>query len=98
MGYQWLDGEHCDSHDYLLPALFEESDVVKPASTAFDLSCGNGSIARAMQSRGWRVSGVDPSADGVSFAKEKDASIDLHVGSAYDDLKAKFGKPPANPS
>lgn len=94
MGYQWLDGEHCDSHDYLLPALFREIEALQPATFAFDLGCGNGSIARAMQARGWKVSGVDPSADGVKFARQKDPEIDLHVGSAYDDLQAKFGRFP----
>lgn len=94
MAYQWLNGEHCDSHDYLLPALFEEVGLLGGSGRAFDLGCGNGSIARAMKARGWKVSGVDPSADGVKFARQKDPEIDLHVGSAYDDLQAKFGRFP----
>lgn len=94
MAYQWLDGEHCDSHDYLLPALFEEVGLLGGSGRALDLGCGNGSIARAMKARGWEVSGVDPSADGVKFARQKDPELDLYVGSAYDDLQAKFGQFP----
>ncbi|MCR2745209.1 class I SAM-dependent methyltransferase [Limnobacter parvus] len=91
MSYEWLNGEHCDSHGYLLPALLREADLIGVVGRAFDLGCGNGSIARAMQAKGWKVSGVDPSLDGVMFAKDNDPYIDLHVGSAYDDLRTKFG-------
>ena len=47
-----------------------------------------------MKARGWEVSGVDPSAEGVKFARQKDPEIDLHTGSAYDDLQARFGRFP----
>lgn len=94
MGYKWVNGEHCDSHDYLLPILLNELQLLGYTSTAFDLGCGNGSIAIAVKSKGWLVSGIDPSEDGIRYAKESDPAIDLHVGSAYEDLPAKFGKFP----
>ena len=36
----------------------------------FDLGCGNGSVAAAVAARGWKVSGVDPSDDGIARARE----------------------------
>lgn len=101
MGYEWRNAELSSSHNYLLPALRVESEPLLAALKseqkqlkAFDLGCGNGSVAGAMERWGWSVVGVDPSVDGIAHAKSKNPGINLHVGSAYDDLSNKFGKFP----
>lgn len=57
----------------------------------FDLGCGNGTLARRLQSLGYEVSGVDPSDKGIAQAKRADPATALEVGSAYDPLAQKFG-------
>jgi 2-polyprenyl-3-methyl-5-hydroxy-6-metoxy-1,4-benzoquinol methylase len=83
-----LDG----SHSYLLPAVL---DVLKcaqlPERSLFDLGCGNGSVSNEIAKLDFRVAGVDVSAEGIAQAKKHFPHIDLSVGSAYDDLRARYG-------
>jgi len=58
----------------------------------FDLGCGNGSVAAAVAAGGWKVSGVDPSSQGIAEAKEAYPHLHLEEGSAYDDLVQRFGR------
>ena len=58
----------------------------------FDLGCGNGSVAAHMADRGWDVTGVDPSAEGIAQANRAYPDIRLEQGSAYDDLAEKYGR------
>ncbi|OWY07396.1 hypothetical protein B6V74_18465 [Thioclava sp. F42-5] len=94
-GYRYDDANLNPSHGYLLPALVKELDRLAPADHArrrvFDLGCGNGSIGTEMAKRGWKVTGVDPSSEGIAQARERHLELQLEVGSAYDDLAAKFG-------
>ncbi|MEG3436355.1 methyltransferase domain-containing protein [Pannus brasiliensis CCIBt3594] len=80
------------AHAYLLPPLREiigKLDI--PEKRLFDLGCGNGSIANWLAEQGFQVSGCDPSQSGIARAREAFPELDLHVGSAYDDLADKFG-------
>lgn len=61
----------------------------------FDLGCGNGSVASALVEDGYDVCGVDPSTEGIAQAGTAYPHIRLEVGSAYDDLVARFGRFPA---
>jgi 2-polyprenyl-6-hydroxyphenyl methylase/3-demethylubiquinone-9 3-methyltransferase len=38
------------------------------------------------------VTGVDPSKDGIRQARETYPHLDVHIGSAYDDLAAEYGR------
>jgi SAM-dependent methyltransferase len=58
---------------------------------AFDLGCGHGMVAKRLSQLGFRVSGVDPWAEGIAIANRAMPHLDLHVGSAYDDLASKYG-------
>lgn len=60
----------------------------------FELGCGNGSIANVLQQRGWDVTGVDPSTEGIAQANAQYPHLKLFEGSAYDDLVARFGQFP----
>ena len=62
---------------------------------AFDLECGNGGTAAFLGKKGFNVTGVDPSIEGIKTADENHTTLDLHEASAYDDLKERFGTSPA---
>ena len=97
--YQYADESPSHAHAYLLPAVekalagyFAESGRPR---RVFDLGCGNGSVAQRLSGLGYEVSGVDPSAEGIAVANRHFPQLELQVGSAYDDLQARFGSFPA---
>jgi 2-polyprenyl-6-hydroxyphenyl methylase/3-demethylubiquinone-9 3-methyltransferase len=57
----------------------------------FDVGCGNGYVPSELTRRGYLVRGIDASEDGISQAKRAYPDLDLQLGSAYDDLAARFG-------
>ncbi|MEM8914398.1 MAG: class I SAM-dependent methyltransferase [Pseudomonadota bacterium] len=61
----------------------------------FDLGCGHGMVGDELHKLGWDVTGVDPAAEGIDYAKDHFPHLKLEVGSAYDDLPGKFGTFPA---
>jgi 2-polyprenyl-6-hydroxyphenyl methylase/3-demethylubiquinone-9 3-methyltransferase len=65
-----------------------------PRRRLFDLGCGNGSVAHRLSQRGWQVTGVDPSLQGIAQAHQTYPGLALHLGSGYDDLRARFGRFP----
>ncbi len=94
-GYRYEDAGHNESHNYLLPALFRILESLSPREKRlFELGCGNGSVAQAMTERGWKVTGVDPSREGIEQARIARPQLDLHAGSAYDDLAREYGQFP----
>ena len=61
------------------------------ARRVLDLGCGNGFFAKEAATLGFEVVGVDPSTSGIHFATKTPSSVEFHVGSAYEPLKARFG-------
>jgi 2-polyprenyl-6-hydroxyphenyl methylase/3-demethylubiquinone-9 3-methyltransferase len=98
-GYQYSDAKHTCAHSYLLPAVLAELKRLHASNgnadaRLFDLGCGNGSVAAAVAADGCKVSGVDPSSEGIAEAKEAYPHLHLEEGSAYDDLVAIYGRFP----
>jgi SAM-dependent methyltransferase len=96
-GYAYADSKLNHSHSYLLPTVFRLLDGLNvPADQRrlFELGCGNGSVAHELTRRGWDVTGVDPSAEGIAQANCAHPDLKLHTGSAYDDLAACYGQFP----
>jgi 2-polyprenyl-6-hydroxyphenyl methylase/3-demethylubiquinone-9 3-methyltransferase len=96
-GYTYANSELNHSHNYLLPTVFRLLDGLNlPADQRrlFELGCGNGSVAHELTRRGWEVTGVDPSAEGIAQANRAYPELKLHPGSAYDDLAARYGQFP----
>lgn len=89
-GYYYDDADHNASHGYLLPTIETELSQYKTARI-FDLGCGNGSVAKRLNDLGWAVTGIDPSQKGIDQAMQKYPELNLHAGSAYEDLHQKFG-------
>ena len=97
--YNYRDHIRSHSHAYLLPALeaiIQERFQDKPIhlKSAFDLGCGNGSVGAWMHQKGWSVTGVDPSTEGVAQARENYPELRIEEGSAYDPLSQKYGQFP----
>jgi len=49
-------------------------------------------VANELAKQGWQVTGVDPSAQGITQANARYPHLALHEGSAYEDLAARFGQ------
>jgi 2-polyprenyl-3-methyl-5-hydroxy-6-metoxy-1,4-benzoquinol methylase len=87
--YPYFNAEANTSHAYLLPGLLSVL-ATHPGRRIFEVGCGNGSIAKILESRGYEVAGVDPSETGIAQA----AHPRLRIGSAYDDLAGEYGRFP----
>ena len=98
-GYSYATAAPAHTHGYLLePASRVLASLLWPANQprrVFDLGCGNGATAAALAERGYDVTGADPSVEGVCVANATHPSLRIEVGSAYDDLAARFGRFPA---
>ncbi len=95
-GYIYDNPEQNCAHNYLMPAvsrLLERERARRGGGDlrVFDLGCGNGSVAAELTSKGYILSGADASREGIQQAETAYPSINLKVGSAYDDLAATFG-------
>lgn len=98
-GYRYAHAACSCAHDYLLPTVRAElrgqfSRLPDSPSRVFDLGCGNGSVAAALTTEGWDVTGVDPSSEGITEARKTHPELQLAQGSAYDDLAATYGRFP----
>ena len=98
-GYHYEDAKQSCAHRYLMPAVLKILNGERERRGGgplriFDLGCGNGSVANDLAERGYAVAGVDASEEGIEQAKRAYPDLDLQIGSAYDDLAAKFGRFP----
>ena len=99
-GYKYSDARNSHSHAYLLPTVKAELARIREKSSSselqlFELGCGNGSLAAVLTDDGWNVAGVDPSVEGIKIANSNYPLLRLEIGSASDDLAARFGRFPA---
>lgn len=65
-------------------------DTRKSRPQLFDLGCGNGSVGASFAKRGWTVTGVDPSSEGIAQARTAYPNICFDEGSAYNDLAGRY--------
>lgn len=95
-GYRYEQPGLNQSHDVLLPALLGCLDGLQLSGERrlFELGCGNGSVASELARRGWDVTGVDPSVEGIDVARQAYPDLKLYPGSAYDDLATQYGRFP----
>lgn len=94
-GYRYDDSKLNVNHDYLLPAV---KAILAAQSLScqriFELGCGNGSVGNALSNLGFEVAGVDVSEEGIAQAQHSYPDLNLHLGSAYDDLTNQYGQFP----
>jgi 2-polyprenyl-6-hydroxyphenyl methylase/3-demethylubiquinone-9 3-methyltransferase len=97
-GYKFTNAEYNCAHAYLLPIVMAELSKLKVGlpnkNQLFELGCGNGSVANALSNIGWNVTGVDPSIEGITIANQSYPTLQLELGSAYDDLFSRYGQFP----
>ncbi len=97
-GYRYgKAGLNNHSHGVLLTPTFRLLDCLDLPSGGrrlFELGCGNGGVANALTQRGWDVTGVDPSAEGIALARATYPGLKIRAGSAYDDLASQYGSFP----
>lgn len=91
--YSYENGGFNHSHEYLTPALLALLEKYHKDRKAriFDLGCGNGSIAFFLFRKGYQVSGVDPSKEGIWHAKSEFPFLNLELGHSGDNLLERFG-------
>ena len=92
-GYEHLT-EPDPAHAMLLPVVLGALGRGAVDRRVFELGCGNGAFAEGLERLGWVVTGVDPSTSGIAYANACRPKLDLHEGSAYDDLAGRFGRFP----
>ena len=64
---------------------------LKPGAAVLDVGCGTGQFTRAMGERGFRMEGIDPSAEMIRYARRNAKGIPFTVADARDfSLKKKF--------
>jgi 2-polyprenyl-6-hydroxyphenyl methylase/3-demethylubiquinone-9 3-methyltransferase len=94
--YKYSSEKPSHTGEYLWTPVFEIlDDEVSKSDEVFDLGCGNGAFTSALNKEGYDVIGVDPSEEGIRKGRDAYPDIDLHVGSAYDDLRSEYGTFPA---
>ena len=94
-GYRYANAGAGHHHAYLLPTIIrtlEALDLPAGEQRLFELGCGNGSVANTLSQRGWDVTGVDPSVEGIAQARAAYPGLKLDEGSAYDDLAVQYGQ------
>jgi len=94
--YVYRDKKHEHSYGYLWPVIAEMATSLRErrADRAFDLGCGNGSIAADLAALRFTVTGIDASQSGIAIAKASYPQCVFEVASVYDDLAARFGRFP----
>ena len=96
--YEYTDSSHIELHYELLPKLDKILDNIENNLTKskriFDLGCGNGSIANYLTNKGWDITGVDPSEEGIKQANMSYSNIKLYKGSTGENLADRHGKFP----
>jgi 2-polyprenyl-3-methyl-5-hydroxy-6-metoxy-1,4-benzoquinol methylase len=91
--FPYSDADATWSNAYLWPPLLDVLQrTAPPPRRVFELGCGNGATARLLASRGYDVTGVDPSASGIEIAKRYESErLRFAIGSTSDDLAALYG-------
>lgn len=96
-GYRYENSGPSCAHSYLMPAVtraLASLRVPPPRRRLFDLGCGNGSVAARLSEQGWKVTGVDPSEEGIEHGQRAYPHLELETGSCYDPLAERFGRFP----
>ena len=93
VAYDYHDARPTHANAYLWPVLQQKiARRTWTSKRAFDLGCGNGATSNMLAGLGFDVTGVDTSVSGIEFAKGNFPNVRCEVGSAYDDLAARYGR------
>lgn len=77
---------------YIWPILLNILDNNKVSSRRiFEIGSGNGATANLLAGRGYDVTAIEPSREGVDVARQNFSGPAFHLGTGYDDLAATYG-------
>ena len=93
-GYFYEGNTDSVDHLYTVPAVLRELKNGGKPKRVFDLGCGNGVVAKKLATNGYEVTGIDASPTGIENAQRHYPDLRLELGSAYEDLAAKYGQFP----
>lgn len=96
-GYRFADSLPNAAHSVLVPPLLrllESLGLEGDRRRIFELGCGNGAVVVELSRRGYDVTGVDPSEEGIAVANRDHPGLKVFLGSTYDDLAAQYGEFP----
>lgn len=96
-GYKYSDASLSAANLELLPSVIRILEMrawPEGSRRLFEIGCGNGAVADALSRHGYDVVGIDTSNEGIALANSKLPHLSLELGSAYDDLAAKYGRFP----
>lgn len=85
----WSVIDHTPSHSYLLPAVVKVLTRAAPA-TVLDLGCGDGRLTQELVSHGYKMTGVDLSASGISRAQVEHPSVTFRQHDMAEALAAEM--------
>jgi 2-polyprenyl-3-methyl-5-hydroxy-6-metoxy-1,4-benzoquinol methylase len=92
-GYHYSGGGPTEAHAYLLPVFFSLLEKhLRPGADVFEIGAGNGYTANEVARRGYRVVGIDPSAEGARIAVEHYPRANIIQASIYGDLSGHEGR------
>lgn len=82
------------SHNCLLPALFELCPEFKPGARVLDVGCGNGAVSVEIAKLGCSIVGIDMSESGIQIARQICPSARFEALPADDNLLRNLGEKP----
>jgi 2-polyprenyl-6-hydroxyphenyl methylase/3-demethylubiquinone-9 3-methyltransferase len=59
-----------------------------------DIGCGNGALTAILAEKGWEITGVDPSPEGIDIARAAHPTVRFEVLSASENILATLGEAP----
>jgi 2-polyprenyl-3-methyl-5-hydroxy-6-metoxy-1,4-benzoquinol methylase len=85
--FGWNDSKPTCAHEYVLPAVLTQIQVLyhdKPVQI-LDVGCGNGYAASQLAQKGHSVMAIDISQDGINIARSAYSDVRFKVHSLYED-------------
>lgn len=87
--YAYSEAAPAHTATYLMPSV-QTLLSQYGARRILEVGCGNGANAAELAKR-YAITGIDPSESGVEIARAHYPQLQIEVGSAYEDLKSRFG-------
>jgi 2-polyprenyl-6-hydroxyphenyl methylase/3-demethylubiquinone-9 3-methyltransferase len=89
--YGWASAEQTCSTTYLLPVALQ---LLRGSRRVLDIGCGNGAFTALLAEKGWEMTGVDPSPDGIRIARAAHPTLRFEVLSDPENILATLEEAP----
>ncbi|MEZ0276582.1 MAG: class I SAM-dependent methyltransferase [Roseimicrobium sp.] len=92
--YGYQDSAESHMHSTFMPQVLAFASKAAPGGRVLDVGCGNGSACGELLRRGFKVTGIDLSLEGIEIARTKYPEGRFEVLSAGADILANLGEDP----